>query len=165
MTNVLIPTDFSVHSLNLICTIPKLISGKLNIFLFHAFDMPESLLDAFQRKGIRNHNNLITEELRLRSRQIKIANPEIANISFRIMYGSSLAAFNNFAEANNIQAIMLPETYAYFPVVRESVDPTKMILRSGIQIIQDTGNKTRADSSPPLTHYNTGSAGNSLLAN
>jgi hypothetical protein len=136
MTNVLIPTDFTLQSLELITAATQLITGRLNVLLFHAFDMPDSLMDAMHRNGVRSHSSLITEEIRVRSRQIKAAHPEIANIRFLIMYGSSVAVFKDFAAANEVDLIIYPAAYRYFPVVRESIDPDRMFLKSRLPIIR-----------------------------
>ncbi len=136
MKNVLIPTDFTLNSLAHVSAAVKAIRGKCSIILFHAFDMPESLIDAMHRSGIKGHSNLITEELRLRCRKIKFENPSIADISFKIMYGTTIMAFRNYAEGNDIDFIYLPEGYTYKAVVRDSVDPTKWFKKSGIKIVQ-----------------------------
>ena len=143
MTNVLIPTDFTVQSLDLVSAASQQVPGKINAFLFHAFDMPESLIDAMRRTGTNSPDNLITEELRLRCRQIKALNPMIANISFKLMYGSTVAVFKHFADANNVEAIALPAGYKFTAVVRDSVDPTRMFLKSGIALIRDFDPKTQ----------------------
>ena len=141
MTNVLIPTDFTVRSLDLINNAVQHIPGKLNIFLFHTFDMPDTLIDAMHMSGIKNYNNLITEELRLKCRQIKADNASINGISFRLMFGSTVAVFKNFAEANNIDVIIYPTGYNYIPVVRESINPERMFLRSGIAVMRNVSIK------------------------
>lgn len=135
MHNILLPTDFSIHSLRPIREIAETISEKQNIFLFHAFDMPESLLDAIQKSGFRSHARFITDELRMKCKSIKLSHSNIGNIYFRIMYGSTVAAFKNFIEANQISLIVLPKDYEYKPLVRESVDPTQMIKKSGVNVL------------------------------
>jgi len=146
MTNVLIPTDFSVSSLELINLAAQSMPGKMNVYLFHAFDMPDSLADAMIRTGGNGHYSLVTEELRLRCKQIKTANANISNISFRIMYGTTVSAFQNFAEANEINTIILPEEYFFIPVVRDSVNPERMLKKSGITVIRSLNNRKTGSS-------------------
>ncbi len=137
MTNVLLPTDFTTDSIACVNGAVKAIPGKLNIFLFHAFDMPDSLIDAMHRAGRRGHSDLITETLRLKCKQVKAAYPVISNISFRVMYGTTTMAFKNFAEANKIDAIYMPRGHKFVPVVRESVNYERMFKKSGIQIVNE----------------------------
>lgn len=136
MTNVLIPTDFTVQSIDAIGAAAQHIPDRANFFLFHAFDMPQSLIDAMRLTGVKSHHNLVTEELRLRCRQVKEENLNIAGISFRLMFGSTVSVFRNFAEANKINLIVYPEDYVFLPTVRESVDPCKMFLKSQIPLMR-----------------------------
>lgn len=148
MTNVLIPTDFSLQSLDVILPIARQVDEKLNIFMFHAFDMPDSLADAMRRTGIRGHHNLVTEELRLKCRQVKALCPNVSNISFKLMFGTTVVAFQNFAEANNIQLIIYPEGYKFMPVVRESVNPDRMFLKSMIVVMREIRPMQQAETTP-----------------
>jgi hypothetical protein len=135
MKNVLIPTDFSARSLDTIDQVADILTEKLNIYLFHAFDMPASLLEAMSRAGINAHNNLITEELRQKCKRIKTNHPNIANISFRTMYGTTNAVFENYVKANNINLIALPAGYKFVSILKDSVNPERMFKKSGIEIV------------------------------
>ena len=135
MNNVLIPTDFSFTSINYAAQAVRQIGGRCNVYLFHALDVPESLVDVMMRSGLRGDGHLITEELRVRCKKIKNEHPAIANIYMRIMYGSTLAAFRSFAEANSIDFIFLPESYKFRSVVRDSVDPTDWFRKAGIPVV------------------------------
>ncbi|MCF8448894.1 MAG: hypothetical protein K9G49_03390 [Taibaiella sp.] len=133
--NVLIPTDFSTRSLETIDQVADLLPEKLNIYLFHAFDMPASLLEAMSRAGINAHNNLITEELRQKCKRIKINHQNITNISFRTMYGTTNAVFEHYTKANNINLIALPAGYKFVSIFKDSVNPERMFKKSGIEIL------------------------------
>ncbi|MBL7691959.1 MAG: hypothetical protein JNM41_10225 [Flavipsychrobacter sp.] len=135
MNTILIPTDFTVGSLEIMNTLARGTDNKLNFILFHAFDMPGSLVEAMSRAGINSHNKLITENLRLACKRIKANNNNIANISFRNMYGTTIAAFKNYAEANAIDMIALPPDFRFVHITRESVDPTRMFKKSGLPLL------------------------------
>lgn len=135
MRNVLIPTDFSVESVDRIGLVARAIDDKLNVILFHAFDMPGSLVDAIVRNSNNGDYNLVTEHLRVRCRRIKVTHRNVANISFKFMYGTTSYVFNSFAAANKIDTIVLPENYHFTYVVRESVNPVRMFKKSGIEIM------------------------------
>lgn len=135
MTNVLIPTDFSLQSLDMAAATIQHLPGKLNIVMFHAFDMPGSLIDAMHLGGFRN-SNIITEELRVKCCQLKAENANIASIRFQFMYGNTVTVFRQFAEANAIDLIMYPDKN-FGSVLPESVDPHRMFLRSGVKVIRD----------------------------
>ncbi len=137
MNTILIPTDFTVGSLELMNILARNTENKLNFILFHAFDMPGSLVEAMSRAGINSHNKLITENLRLACKRIKANNSNIANISFRNMYGTTIAAFKNYAEANAIDMIALPPDFRFVHITRDSVDPTRMFKKSGLPLLTD----------------------------
>lgn len=132
MDNILIPTDFSAASLDFISQIAKVIPGKINIILFHALDMPKSLLDAMRRTGMGEYGSMVTEELRLKCKRIKAENKNINNISYKLMYGTTPTAFNDYTDTNGINMIAVPPAYQFAPVVRESVNPKRMFQKSGL---------------------------------
>ncbi|MBX2906349.1 MAG: hypothetical protein KF744_09955 [Taibaiella sp.] len=135
MNNILIPTDFSPRSVNDAADAVRNIGGRSDIFFFHALDTPDSLTEAMTRLGVRGDGRLITDDFRANCKKIKNDHWEIMNIFIRIMYGSSLAAFKAFADANAIDMIFLPEHYKFRSVSRGSVDPASWFSRSGIPVV------------------------------
>lgn len=133
MKRILVPTDFTLHSIDIAALAAKALGTKVDIYLFHAFEMPGSLTEAI-RYG---HGTLMTEELRLKCKKIKNQNSNISNISFRPMYGTTDAAFRNYAEANQVDLIVLPQEYKYTPVNSQSVNPLRMFRKSRIDILSD----------------------------
>ncbi len=141
MKNVLIPTDFTLNSLDYVAIAAKSVPFKCSIFLFHAFDMPQSLMDAIHKSGLKSHHKLVTEELRLKCKKIKSENSNIVDICFKTMYGTTVNAFRNYAEANDIDLIFLPADFEFKAIVRDSVDPTHMFEKAGLSIIREDVSK------------------------
>lgn len=134
MKNVLIPTDYTSQSLELICKTAEILDEPLNIYLFHAFDMPTGISELlFMKEKV--YNAFITEELRQKCRKIASQYSNIRHIGFKRLHGNTIAIFNTFAEANNIDVIALPEEYIFKPVSHDSVNPIKMFKKSGIYIM------------------------------
>lgn len=133
MKKILVPTDYTQRSIDLAARAAKAIDTKIDIYLFHAFEMPDSLMDAMTN----THHNLITEELRVQCKRIKGQNANINHISFRALHGTTSVAFRNYAEANEIDLIVLPPEYKFIPVVNKSVNPLHMFRKSGIPILSD----------------------------
>lgn len=152
MKNILIPTDFSASSLDFIGQIAQNSIGNINIILFHAFDMPQSLMDAMRRNGMRNYGNMVTEELRQKCKKIKSENRNLNNISYKLMYGTTSMAFDNYAEANDIDAIVIPPGYQFTPVVRESVNPKRMFQKSGLPVAGSIEELKRIQPAQPAAH-------------
>lgn len=130
MKNVLVPTDFSEASLDIIDKTAKVLAEKVNIYLFHAFDRPsgKQTIHDLQPK----YTNLITETLRQRCRRIKANNKNITNISVKIMHGSNQVVFSNFTDTYKIDLLVLPHKYVYIPPTLESVNPIKLFRKSTI---------------------------------
>lgn len=135
MTHILIPTDFTTRSVSFAEEIANDLPDKCSIIFFHAFDVPESLLHAIHKSGLRNHHNLITEELRTECRKLSQRCRQIVNISYRIMYGNSLAVFRNHVESNNIDLIYVPFHYRFTPISKESVDICKWVGKTNADVI------------------------------
>lgn len=134
MTNILIPTDFTERSITFARHVAQSIPGSVNIYLFHAFEMPDSLIDAMHRAGLSSYNRLITEELRIRCKKAKSQQKNIQNISFRVMHGNTISTFRSFADALKIDFIAVPAGYKFIPVVKESVNPERMFRKSGLEV-------------------------------
>lgn len=128
MKNVLIPTNFSIESLELVDKTAKAIPDKLNIYLFHAYE-----ISVGNEKAITSKNSLVSEHLRQRCRRIKANNKNITNISVKLMQGGSHTAFSNFTDSHKIDILVLPHKYVYIPPTTESVNPIKLFKKSAVE--------------------------------
>jgi len=137
MKTVLIPWDLRPESAVLAARVAATTTEKLTIYLFHMFDMPDSLADVMIRRGKDSLYQSMTEELRQRCRKIKLQHPNIYHLSYRPMYGNTLAAFRNYADANEVDAVVWPDGYRFIPPGSESIDPEKFLLKSGLEVISD----------------------------
>ena len=136
MNNILIPTDFSAASLQMVAKTAETLAGpKFNVLLFHAFEMPDSIPGLlFHRREI-SYGNLITDQFRNQCRKIKnLYFDRIGTISTRCMFGSTVAVFRNFAEANDVDLIVLSENVQLQMPHKHSIDPVVILRKSGIEI-------------------------------
>lgn len=136
MKNVLIPTDLSLRSLEMVGVVAANMPERLNISLFHAFEMPESLSHVMRLRHTGFHSDLVTETLRIRCRQLRAEHANIAGIRFQLICCTTVVAFSRHAEALGIDVIIYPEGYRYVPVTRESVDPHRMFMKCGLPVIR-----------------------------
>lgn len=138
MKNVLIPTDFSLRSLDMISqTAETLSSEKLNIILFHVFNMPTDILDLMFLGKESYAADLITEPFRKECRKVKQQySYNISSISFKHFYGNNMAVFNNFLEANKIDLIVCPDDTVISRPHKQSADPIKLIHKSSLPVIK-----------------------------
>lgn len=136
MKNVLIPTDFTLSSLELVSNVAYACNDTLNIMLFHAFEMPDSTIDAIHRLNQRSYNDLISADVRQKCRGLKAQHANIGEVTFRIMYGSTTAAFCNFAEAHSVDMLAIADGQPFKPAVSDSVDYRRMFRKSGIAMME-----------------------------
>lgn len=143
MRNVLIPTDFSIASLQLVeRTVAVLDDQTANIILFHAFDMTSNAPDKLGNGTRVPYAHLLTDEFRNACKRIKTANPKvIQNIHVRHLYGTTVPVFRNFIDANDIDMIICPDHFVFKPVTQQSVNPVKLFKKSGIPVITELARK------------------------
>lgn len=134
MTTILIPTDFSPQTAANVAQLAANTSGKVSVILFHAFSTPPALAGAMYRAGLSNYQGLVSENLRLMCRRIRLRHPHIAHISFQMFYGHSVPDFVSFARRHNVSSIALPEGYQWHPVDVASINPLPLFRASGIAI-------------------------------
>jgi hypothetical protein len=138
MTTILIPTDFTLQSLNMVKDAASKFRGqRLNIILFHALYIPTDIHNLLFLSPKVPHEK-ITEEFRHACTVIKKKNSnEIAQITFRHMYGSTNAVFRNFIEANKIDAIFMPEHVVLKKVYDDSVELRPLFKKASIPFITE----------------------------
>ncbi|MGC4103809.1 universal stress protein [Ferruginibacter sp.] len=140
MTNILIPTDFSIASVKMAEeAVRALQCKKANIILFHAFMLPDPV-DMLMGSRRKPYYDLVNAGFHRACKLVKEQNSEVIHaIQFRCMEGSTNALFRNFAEANDIDIIFCPEQYDYRQVHALSLDPRPFFKRSGIALVQRSG--------------------------
>ena len=144
MRNILIPTDFTVKSLQLVTkTLEALDQQPTNIILFHAFDINTQSPDLLLSSRRLPYADVLTDEFRNGCRKIKTAHCRYVNqVNIRHMFGSTVAVFRNFIDANDIDMIIYPNDYVFQKVTPQSIDPEKLFRKSGIPVLHPVVRKT-----------------------
>ncbi len=137
MKNVLIPTDFTAQSLQLVNKTAEALKGeKFNIVLFHAFNMPDSITDLMFIGREKIYKGLVTDDFRNQCKKLKnLYFDTIHSICFKYMYGSTVRVFKNFADANDIDLIVLPADLRLQMPHKYSIDPCSFFRKSGITVL------------------------------
>jgi hypothetical protein len=151
MRNVLVPTDFSTASFDLVeKTIHTMGEQVLNITMFHAFQIPSFENDLI-RKQRQPYHDLLTDVFRNKCKQIKQQYPrQVHSISFRHLYGNTPAVFRHFVDANDIDLIVYPEPFDFIQVHKDSVDPERMFRKSRVPLLRQFKSKRRVISIPEI---------------
>ena len=152
MKTLLIPTDFNLASLN---CIPGLIQRyspqKVEIILVHMMKVTDNIGELLMLSRRSSEYRHISEDFYKACYKLKQQyTGNINNIRIEFFYGSTVAVFKNFLEANEVDAIVMFENYDYQMLNKNSTPPALLANRSGYELIyadckQPTPTKTVAD--------------------
>jgi len=151
MRNILVPTDFSPASFDLVeKAIHTMGEQVVNIAMFHAFQIPFFVSDLIRNQR-QPYHDLLTDSFRNNCKQIKQQFPKQVNsIVFRHLYGNTPAVFRHFADANDIDLIVYPELYEFVPVHPDSVNPDRMFKKSNVPLLRQFKAKRRTATMPEI---------------
>ncbi len=124
MKTILIPTDFTIESLNTLKEALKLQSEKVNIILVYFSGTPDSItellffskenyLASFQREGFREACQVL----------LNTYTSKINSFQIELFSGYWQRAFNSFLEINEVDEVFIPENYAMKLNNPRSFDP------------------------------------------
>lgn len=138
MKTILIPTDFEASSIQRTQDLLKSLKNEsVKIIFFHAFKLTDSISDLLMLSRRSTDYAQIPEEFHRALFQLKQAFSEtLDGIAIEYFYGSTMAAFRNFAEANNIDCIFFTEQYSFNKISKYSIDPMLFLEKSGIPFIR-----------------------------
>lgn len=132
---IVIPTDFSVGSLNLI----KLLLNteekhvKLDIIMLHGVKSSDSITELlfFSKNAVVSSLTNPSFEEACGIIRNKYAS-QLHCIRKDIFSGTTQAAFNQYAAANGVDAIYIPASYRFTPLTKRSFDVLPYIQRSHV---------------------------------
>ncbi|GGI24140.1 hypothetical protein [Pedobacter mendelii] len=137
MKTILIPTDFNLESIKVIDAIVQNQTGeKLNLIFVHAFKLSDSITDMLMlSRRSRDYEN-VSDEFYLKIDEYKNQyHDKIQTIGIEYFYGSTVAAFKNFIEAFDVNAIAYLKDYKFTPINKFSIDPKYLTERSGCELL------------------------------
>lgn len=136
MKTIMIPTDFTAASLQVMEeTILVFKPGPVNIVLFHAFTMPQSMQDIVGTDS-KPHIQVINERFRKSCKRIKDKYSDcVHNIHYRHLYGDTLRVFKHYLQCNKIDCIVYPSNYFMQMTHPRSIDPDTLIHQCGYPVI------------------------------
>jgi len=135
MKTLLIPTDFKLQSLNCITQLAQQFSQhKLNIIMVHTIGVTDSISELLMLSRRSAEYRHIPDAFYKACTEIK-RDYNINEIRIEFFYGNTVAAFKNFLEANEVDAIIDMENYDYELLTEKSSDPTILMSRSGVPVI------------------------------
>ncbi|RZK20362.1 MAG: hypothetical protein EOO86_04605 [Pedobacter sp.] len=138
MKTVLVPTDFNLESTKIIDGLTQTQPNEtFNIIFVHAFKLSDSITDMLMlSRRSKDYENISDEFYQvLNNYKAKYAS-QINTIGIEYFYGSTVAAFKNFIEAFDVEAIAYPKDYSFKPINKFSIDPKILTTRSGCEVLE-----------------------------
>ena len=144
-TNILIPTDFSLASLNTIMgLVKKHPEERFNITLVHFFKLSDSEAELLMLARRNREYTHISQEFEDQLNDIRKNFPhQVARVHAEFFYGNTVAIFKNYLEARDIKTIVCLDCYNYKQLTKNSIDPQLLVKRSGCKLINITTTATR----------------------
>jgi len=140
MKTILIPTDFHETSVQLSENILKSFKNEpVKLIFFHAYKLTDSISDLLMLSRRSAEYGQIPESFYKACYNLREKyKEEITQIGIENFYGSTMASFRNFAEANEVDFFHHPEPYNFWKISKYSIDPTLFLAKSGIPRLKVT---------------------------
>lgn len=137
MKNILIPTDFTVRSLDLVkAAVYAGINEPMNILLVNFFKMSDSIQELMMLSKRMKEYEHISDEFREVCKELEERYPaRINSIRVECFYGSTIAVFKNYLYGRSISMIIYDEHYRFTKVNKSSIDPLNIIKKSGCPLL------------------------------
>lgn len=136
MKHLLIPTDFSIQSLNAVhAAIAAHANGedKLKITLFHLLRMSTDLSELVFRSMTNKHYEMVGEEFKeaceiLHNRY----SSKVKSITVKFGFGNTVQYLKNFLEGAKVDMVIIPSDVALTLPSGRSVEMVSLLKRTGI---------------------------------
>ncbi len=135
MKHVLIPTDFSINSLNAVHAAVAKYEGVLNITLFHLMAMSGDISDLLYRSRRNKHLELITDDFNEAMQILQNRyGSRIRTIRVKFGFGDTPAYLRNFLEGERADVILVSPDIKLKLSSNRSVEIVPLLQASGTQI-------------------------------
>jgi hypothetical protein len=135
-TNILIPTDFSLASLNAVTAlVQQNPDQRFNIVLVHFLQLSDSITELLMLSRRSREYQHISPEFEAQLNELRTAySDQITTIGTEFFYGSTVAVFRNYLETKQTERIIMLQGHSYAKITANSIDPTLLLQRSGCRL-------------------------------
>ncbi len=137
MKHIMIPTDFSIRSLNVVrYAAAQFEKEQLTVTLLHFMEMPDSITDLLMLPRDNSHIKLITPEFREGISLLRNCYPlGIEQIRTDFLIGKGRRLLKNYLEHQKIDSVLLADNYEMKMPSLRSYNPVNLIRRTGCSIV------------------------------
>ena len=136
MKTILIPTDFNLSALESIPALCAQTADKEIRFVFvHLFKLSDSIGELLMLSRRSREYAHVSDGFYAACTDLKSRFPKIESIRIDFFYGSTVSAFRNFLEANNVDVVLEPSAWSYSDLNKSSVHPRILLERCRLPMI------------------------------
>jgi hypothetical protein len=135
MKTIVIPSDFSMDSVQVAEAIVRNETGDLKIIFTHLFHVADDIQDLLFSNYRKKEYEFVSDAFRRECKMLKDLNPHLKTIRTEFFYGSKLAGFKNFLDYHGAAAIAYSESYGIPQLSKSSIDAMPVIKKSGLKLI------------------------------
>lgn len=134
---ILVPTDFTMESLNLFKHVMQTTVVDVNVIFLHCLAPSDSIIDMLFTRPDDIVQSLVTRDFKEACSIIKNRyGSHISNETVTLFRGRNHNAFMNLLDANHIDEIVIPKEYEFVKTHSRSVDPMFFIKDTGRIIVE-----------------------------
>ena len=135
MKTIVIPSDFSMESVQVAETIVRNETADLKIIFTHLFHVADDIQDLLFSNYRKKEYEFVSDEFRKEIKMLKDLHPHVKAVRTEFFYGSKLAAFKNFLDYNDAVAIAYSESYGVPKLSKSSIEAMPVIKKAGLKMI------------------------------
>lgn len=138
MKHILVPTDFTIRSLQTVQAVADHFNGEpIRITLFHLLDMPSGIGDLLFRTTKNIKENIITSDFKTAYQVIvNKYQSTIKEMKIEFGQGNTAAYLSNVFEGLKIDAVFVPTNVAFEFTNNNSIDMLPLIYKTKYKVIE-----------------------------
>ncbi|MDQ6481388.1 hypothetical protein [Dyadobacter sp. LHD-138] len=136
MKTIIIPSDFSIESIQVAETIVRNAKEEVRILFIHMFHVADDIQDLLFSNYRKKEYEFVSDEFRHECAMLKnVYTGRLKSITVEFFYGSKLAVFKNFLDYNNADFIAYSKSYGMPKLGKSSIDALPVIHKCGLPLI------------------------------
>lgn len=136
MKTIIIPSDFSIESIQVAETVVRNAKEEVRILFIHMFHVADDIQDLLFSNYRKKEYEFVSDEFRHECDMLKnVYTGRLKSITIEFFYGSKLAVFKNFLDYNNADFIAYSKSYGMPKLGKSSIEALPVIQKCGLPLI------------------------------
>ena len=136
MKTIVIPSDFSLESIQLAETIVRNTKGQMRLVFIHMFHVADDIQDLLFSTYRKKEYDFVSDAFRKECKMLKdLYADKLHSFNIEFFYGNRLAPFKNFLDYYETDSIAYSSSYGVPKISKSSLDAVAIIKKAGYPII------------------------------